>query len=65
MQKAPVAHWSPLGNLRCRSKQVPLVQLMPMRAIRSLVQIGTGGSLATAPLPRHRTYGSVSGGSLG
>jgi hypothetical protein len=26
--------------------------------------IGIGGSLATAPLPHHRTYGSVSGGSL-
>jgi hypothetical protein len=27
-------------------------------------QIGIGGSLAAPPLPHHRTYGSVSGGSL-
>ena len=26
-------------------------------------EIGIGGSLATPPLPHHRTYGSVSGGS--
>jgi hypothetical protein len=26
--------------------------------------IGIGGSLATSPLPHHRTYGSVSGGSV-
>ena len=26
--------------------------------------IGIGGSLATSPLPHHRTYGSVSGGSM-
>jgi hypothetical protein len=26
--------------------------------------IGIGGSLAASPLPHHRTYGSVSGGSL-
>jgi hypothetical protein len=28
-----------------------------------IVPIGIGGSLAAAPLPHHRTYGSVSGGS--
>ena len=27
-------------------------------------QIGIGGSLAAPPLPHHRTYGSVSGGSV-
>lgn len=27
--------------------------------------IGIGGSLAAPPLPHHRTYGSVSGGSVG
>jgi hypothetical protein len=26
--------------------------------------IGIGGSLATPPLPHHRTYGSVYGGSM-
>ncbi len=29
-----------------------------------LTQIGIGGRLATPPLPHHRTYGSVSGGSV-
>lgn len=28
-------------------------------------RIGIGGSLTAAPLPHHRTYGSVSGGSVG
>jgi hypothetical protein len=36
------------------------VKSPPARKTRS---IGIGGSLATAPLPHHRTYGSVSGGS--
>ena len=27
--------------------------------------IGIGGSLATPPLPHHRTYGTVYGGSAG
>jgi hypothetical protein len=27
--------------------------------------IGIGGSLTTPPLPHHRTYGSVYGGSMG
>ncbi len=27
-------------------------------------EIGIGGSLATPPLPHHRTYGSVYGGSV-
>ncbi|MGE5159118.1 MAG: hypothetical protein ACM3OF_13355, partial [Gemmatimonas sp.] len=27
-------------------------------------RIGIGGSLAASPLPHHRTYGSVSGGSV-
>ena len=29
-----------------------------------VAQIGIGGSLAAPPLPHHRTYGSVYGGSL-
>jgi hypothetical protein len=53
--------------------------LRSLEAIRALVEggpleraffkgrqapaIGIGGSLAAAPLPHHRTYGSVSGGS--
>ena len=28
-------------------------------------KIGIGGSLAAPPLPHHRTYGSVYGGSIG
>jgi hypothetical protein len=32
--------------------------------LRLSTYIGIGGSLATPPLPHHRTYGSVSGGSL-
>jgi hypothetical protein len=28
------------------------------------LKIGIGGSLAAPPLPHHRTYGSVSGGSV-
>jgi hypothetical protein len=28
------------------------------------LQIGIGGSLAAPPLPHHRTYGSVYGGSV-
>jgi hypothetical protein len=35
-----------------------------MRALSALGPIGIGGSLAAPPLPHHRTYGSVSGGSL-
>jgi hypothetical protein len=30
-----------------------------------LFLIGIGGSLTTPPLPHHRTYGSVYGGSMG
>ena len=33
--------------------------------ICSVPQIGIGGSLAAPPLPHHRTYGSVYGGSTG
>ncbi len=29
------------------------------------MRIGIGGSLAAPPLPHHRTYGSVYGGSTG
>jgi hypothetical protein len=28
-------------------------------------QIGIGGQIAPPPLPHHRTYGSVYGGSIG
>jgi hypothetical protein len=36
--------------------------LLPMHEVAA---IGIGGSLATPPLPHHRTYGSVYGGSRG
>src|SRR5215216_7186092 len=32
--------------------------------VRFVPLIGIGGSLSTPPLPHHRTYGSVYGGSL-
>src|SRR6266567_8604237 len=32
--------------------------------LETVIAIGIGGSLATPPLPHHRTYGSVYGGSL-
>jgi hypothetical protein len=37
---------------------------MRRRFAEARAQIGIGGSLAAAPLPHHRTYGSVSGGSV-
>src|SRR5260370_5060636 len=33
------------------------------RQVRKVPKIGIGGSLAAPPLPHHRTYGSVYGGS--
>src|SRR5258705_2988558 len=33
------------------------------RHVRKVPEIGIGGSLAAPPLPHHRTYGSVYGGS--
>src|SRR5882762_1893444 len=33
------------------------------RQVRKVPMIGIGGSLAAPPLPHHRTYGSVYGGS--
>src|SRR6266581_1556515 len=35
----------------------------PIRSHLRATTIGIGGSLATPPLPHHRTYGSVYGGS--
>jgi hypothetical protein len=34
-----------------------------LRMLASKAAIGIGGSLTAPPLPHHRTYGSVSGGS--
>jgi hypothetical protein len=33
-------------------------------SLHVIARIGIGGSLATPPLPHHRTYGSVYGGSM-
>jgi hypothetical protein len=35
-----------------------------LTGLPQITEIGIGGGLATAPLPHHRTYGSVSGGSV-
>src|SRR5450432_3028308 len=35
----------------------------PGRHVSNVPEIGIGGSLAAPPLPHHRTYGSVYGGS--
>src|SRR5258707_8944930 len=44
---------------------VPKPEVMPTRdqGVANRRLIGIGGSLATPPLPHHRTYGSVYGGS--
>src|ERR1700719_4958253 len=48
-------------TLRCRYRQPALhVRLVPWHKVAA---IGIGGSLAAPPLPPHRTYGSVYGGS--
>src|SRR5580704_5565264 len=36
---------------------------VPISDIAGMAGYGIGGSLAAPPLPHHRTYGSVSGGS--
>src|ERR1700719_2686516 len=48
-------------TLRCRYRQPALhVRLVPWHKVAA---IGIGGSLTAPPLPHHRTYGSVYGGS--
>jgi hypothetical protein len=51
---------------RRATEMVPAVAAFGCRIFRPNAQrlsIGIGGSLTTSPLPHHRTYGSVSGGS--
>src|SRR5258705_6473851 len=57
--------------LQLLEAHMPAVGLAPGRTViaenvRDLqsLSIGIGGSLTTPPLPHHRTYGSVYGGSI-
>ena len=52
---------SPASACRSREGSSPRVR----GTVRVFSKIGIGGSLATPPLPHHRTYGSVYGGSTG
>ena len=68
----PVLHldpgWSSTGAIRCSrdawrpgAKRNAPMRTSAMSALHP--KIGIGGSLAAPPLPHHRTYGSVYGGS--
>ena len=52
------------GDVRVRSAHPPRAAIKrTSRDFAFVPQIGIGGSLAAPPLPHHRTYGSVYGGS--
>jgi hypothetical protein len=52
-----IGSWAQHGHLR-------VLKLLPEYELSALYsQIGIGAGLATRPLPHHRAYGSVHGGS--
>jgi len=62
---APVRYQSG-RTIRERGRRQPLsnrTRLAPAGTFAYGPKIGIGGSLAAPPLPHHRTYGSVYGGS--
>ena len=53
------------GHVTMMGRELPALSRMLRRTVdgRSGSKIGIGGSLAAPPLPHHRAYGSVHGGS--